>query len=114
VTAELHYPLFGEEQYKVIALSPRKGEALVGDHIYVDRGTRGFAYRLILHHKKDGRMVLPWQTRIGDRYIYASLPSDILIPGDPRQAVIAAGRKLGQLGAEKVLDKFEELFAKGN
>ncbi len=111
ITVELHYPLFGQEEFTVIPLSPRAGEDLVGQKIYVDRGTRGFAYRLIAHHKTEGRMVTDWTTRVGDRYVYAALPEDILVAGDPREQAKAAARKLGKIGAEKVLDKFKELFA---
>jgi hypothetical protein len=110
VTVELHYPLFGQEQFKVIPLSPR-GESLLGERIFVDRGTRGFAYRLIVHHKSEGRMALPWQTRIGDRYVYATLPPEILAAGKPREQAKLAAKKLGKLGADKVLDEFQELFA---
>lgn len=111
VTVEMHYPLFGEEKFSVIPLSPRAGEWMMSDHIYVDRGTRGFAYRLIIHHKTEGRMVLPWQTRIGDRYVYATIPEEVLVAGNAQDQAKLAAKELGKIGAEKVLDKFSELFA---
>jgi hypothetical protein len=111
VTVELHYPLFGEEKFTVLPLSPRVGEDLVSENIYVDKGTRGFAYRLIVHHKTEGRLALPWQTRIGDRYVYATIPEDVLTAGQPQEQAKLAASKLGKLGAEKVLNKFQELFA---
>lgn len=114
VTVELHYPLFGQEKFTVIPLSPKVGEDLVGTKIYVDRGTQGFAYRLIIHHKTEGRMVLPWQARVGDRYVYATLPPEVLAAGDPRDQAILAAQSLGKMGAEKVLDKFQELFNKAD
>ena len=114
VTVELHYPLFGQEEYTVIPLSPRVGEDLVGQKIYVDRGTRGFAYRLIIHHKTEGRMVLPWSTRVGDRYVYATIPEEVLAAGDARDQALMAAKQLGKIGAEKVLDKFSELFAQAD
>ncbi len=114
VTVELHYPLFGKEEFKVIALSPRAGEDLVGQKIYVDRGTRGFAYRLIIHHKSEGRLVLPWQTRIGDRYVYATIPEEILAAGKPREEAKLAAQKLGKIGSDKVLDQYQELFAEAD
>jgi hypothetical protein len=111
VSVEIHYPTFGQEQTKIIALSPKTGEELKSEKIYVDRGTRGFAYRLIVHHKTEGRMVLPWQTRIGERYVYATLPEEVLVAGNPRDQAVAAAKKMGQAGGEKVLDQFQELFA---
>ncbi|MEN8158741.1 MAG: hypothetical protein ABFS41_01570 [Myxococcota bacterium] len=115
VSVEMHYPLLGEEAYKVVALSPGKGEYLVGEHIYVDKGTRGFAYRLIVHHKKEGRMALPWSAQIGERYLYANLPPELLAAESPvQQAAKEAGKQLGAPGKDKVLNQFEELFASGS
>jgi hypothetical protein len=125
-TVELHYPLFGQEKFTAIPLSPRAGQPIVGQPIFVDRGTRGFAYRLIVHDEKEGRMVVPcesgagnrcidgWRVEIGERYVYASLPENILAAGDAREQAKQAAKKLGQIGAEKVLNKFEELFAKAD
>jgi hypothetical protein len=115
VSVELHYPLFGEEKFQVVALSPGKGESLVGTHVYVDRGTRGFAYRLIVHHKKDGRLALPWSAQIGERYLYATLPPELLTAESPvRIEAKEAGKKLPEAGKEKVLNQFDELFSKAN
>ncbi len=93
VSVEIHYPTFGQEQTKIIALSPKTGDEIKTEKIYVDRGTRGFAYRLIVHHKLEGRMVLPWQTRIGERYVYATLP-----PGRARRGPAA---RAGERGGEE-------------
>lgn len=112
VTVEMHYPTFGEEKYSVVALSPRKEEPLASVPIYVDSGTRGFAYRLIIHHKKEGRMALPWESRIGDRYVYANIPEELLTAdSELRKVAKETARKMGKAGAEKVLDEFQELFA---
>ena len=56
-------------------------------------------------------MVLPWQTRVGDRYVYATIPEEVLAAGEPREQAKIAAKKLGKVGAEKVLNKFQELFA---
>ncbi len=123
VSLEFHYPLFGKEAFTIIALTPRDGQPIKSQPIFVDRGTRGFAYRMIVHHKTEGRMVVPcrsgiagkcrdgWRTGIGERYVYATLPEEILVAGDPREQAKQAAKKLGQVGAEKILDQFEELFA---
>jgi hypothetical protein len=125
-TVEIHYPLFGQEKFTAIPLSPRVGQPIVGQAIFVDRGTRGFAYRLIVHDEKEGRMVVPcesgagnrcidgWRVEIGERYVYATLPESILAAGDAREQAKQAAKQLGQIGAEKVLNKFEELFAKAD
>jgi hypothetical protein len=108
---EIHYPLFGQEEVKIMSLSPRGGQWLVGENIYVDRGTKGFAYRLILHHKTDGRFALPWQKRIGDRYVYATIPDEYLVLGAVREAAKQAALEITELGKEKVLDKMRDLFS---
>ena len=111
VTAEIHYPAFEGEQVEIIPLSPRGGEWMVGRNIYVDQGSRGFVYRLIVHHKKDGRIVLPWSSRVGDRYVYATIPEEFLDGGTLYEQGKAAAKQLGRIGAEQVLDKFKEVFA---
>ncbi len=112
VTVEMHYPTFGEEKYSVLAISPRKAEPLASVPIYVDSGTRGFAYRLIIHHKTEGRMALPWESRIGDRYVYANIPEELLTEdSELKKLAKETAKKIGKAGSEKVLDEFQELFA---
>ncbi len=78
VTVQIHYPQFGAEKEQNIHLSPAKAEALVAQKIFVDRGSKGYAYRLVINHKTEGKLALPWSAQVGDDYIYAAVPEDLL------------------------------------
>ena len=52
-------PAVRREVEENIHVSPAKNEALVEAQIFMDRDARGYAYRLIVNHKKEGKLVLP-------------------------------------------------------
>jgi len=110
VTVQIHYPQFGAEMEENIHLSPAKKEPLVSKRIYVDKGTRGYAYRLVINHKTEGKMALPWSPQVGDDYIYAAIPEDLLVEGELKAAAKEAARDVASSAKEKVLDQFKDLF----
>jgi hypothetical protein len=61
-----------------------------------------------------GRCQDGWRVGIGERYVYANVPDEILVAGSPREKAKEAAKKLSELGADKILNQFEELFAGGN
>lgn len=77
MTLQVRYLKFGEECETNIHVSPAKGEALVGRTVFVDNDTRGYAYRLIVNHKTKGKLAFPWQSKINDDYVYASIPEQM-------------------------------------
>lgn len=109
VTAQIHYPKFGQEVEENIQLSPAKGEPLVEKKIFVDRGSRGYAYRLVVNHKTEGKLALPWSAQVGDDYIYASIPDNLTQEPSVTEAAKEAAATLTQSATEKVLDRFREL-----
>ena len=79
--------------------------------IFMDSDAPGYAYRVILNHKKDGKLVLPWQANASDDYVYIIIPDAYLEEGTPeRQEAIEAGNTLGNTAKETILDDFEELL----
>jgi hypothetical protein len=112
VTVQLHYPRFGEEIEENIQLSTAKNEALVSKPILMDRGARGYAYRLVINHTKEGKLVLPWSAKVGDDYIYAAIPEDLLKDGGSPLLTEAkeAGKEAIDSAKEKVLDKFKDVL----
>ncbi|MEX0290262.1 MAG: hypothetical protein AB3N14_14235 [Flavobacteriaceae bacterium] len=111
VTAQLRYRQFGVEQETNVQLSAQKGEPIISKKIFVDRDTNGYVYRLILNHKKEKKLVLPWEPMINDNYIYANIPEDILdTESEVFKIAKEAGEDLVKKAGEKVLDKFEEVF----
>lgn len=110
-TVEVHYPRFGEEVQQNIHISPARGEPLVEQRIFTDRDAPGYAYRLILNHKRDGKLVLPWSAQLGDDYIFVTLPEELLEEGsEVRELAKQTAKEMLDRGQEKVLDRFEQLL----
>jgi len=111
VTSQVRYRQFGKEEEENIHISPARGEPLVEKNIFIDNDTKGYAYRLILSHKTEGKLVLPWEVRMNDDYIYATLPEELQ---DTESEVFKEAKQeaedLASQAKEKVLDKFDEIF----
>lgn len=111
VTAQLRYYRFGREVETNLQISPHRGEPLVAQRIYADRDSRGYAYRLIVNHKTHGKLVLPWSPKVGDDYIYAALPPELLRDGSPElDAARTAAEALARGSEDDVLAEFSELL----
>ncbi|NNJ89456.1 MAG: hypothetical protein HKP53_08630, partial [Eudoraea sp.] len=111
VTAQLRYKQFGEEKETNIQLSAQKGEPIISKKIFLDRDTNGYVFRLILNHKTEKKLVLPWEPMINDNYIYANIPEDLLdTESEVFKMAKETGEELVKKAGEKVLDKFEEVF----
>jgi hypothetical protein len=111
VTVQLHYRRFGEEVEENIHLSPVSNEPLVSRRIFTDREAKGYAYRLIVNHKTEGKMVLPWSAKVGDDYVYATIPPELLKDGSSlKEQAQQVAREMLDSTKEKVLDRFEELL----
>jgi hypothetical protein len=106
-TAQIRYLKFGQEVEENLHISPAGGQALVSKRVFTDRGSRGYVCRLILNHKdaKVGKLVLPWQPKVNDDYIYATIPDDLLTEPKYREAA----KTIEQTATQKVLDQFKEL-----
>ncbi|MCG8461963.1 MAG: hypothetical protein MI919_37240, partial [Holophagales bacterium] len=110
-TVQIRYRQFGEEKEANVHLSPSRGEPLMEERLFVDRGTRGVATRLIFNHKTEGKLVLDWVPVVGDNYLYAQIPEELLEEGSElREKAKEAGEKLVESAGEKVLDQFEALL----
>jgi hypothetical protein len=111
ITVQVHYSKFGEEVEENIHISPAKNEPLVTQKIFADRGSRGYVYRLVINHEKEGKLVLPWSAKLGDDYVYAAIPEDLLKDGSP---LLSQAKEAGKVAVdsakEKVLDKFKDLL----
>jgi hypothetical protein len=110
-TVQIHYPRFGQEVEQNIHISPARGESLIEQRIFADRDARGYAYRLVLNHKRDGKLALDWSPQVGDDYIFVVIPPELLEEeSDLREAAKQAGKEIINTGKEKVLDRFSELL----
>jgi hypothetical protein len=111
ITVQVHYPMFGQEVEENIQISPVKNEPLVSRRIFMDRGARGYVYRLVINHEREGKLVLPWSAKVGDDYVYAAIPEDLLKDGSPLlKEAKEAGTAAVDSAKEKVLDKFKDVL----
>jgi hypothetical protein len=114
ITVQVHYMKFGQEVEDNIQLSAAKGEAVVAKKIFMDRDAKGYAYRVVINHKTEGKLALPWSAQVADDYVYAGIPDDLLKDGSSLKAIAkAAAVDLANSAKERVLDKFKELLAGG-
>jgi len=111
VTAQIRYKRFDEEVESNIQLSARGDEAIINKKIFLDRDTNGYVYRLVLNHKTEKKLVLPWEPMINDNYIYVNIPEELL---DTESEIFKiakdTGKELATKAGEKILDKFDEIF----
>ena len=111
VTAQVKFMQFGKEEEVNIHISPAKGESLVDRKIFIDNNTKGYAYRLVINHKTKGKLVLPWEVRMTDDYIYATIPEEL---DDVESDLFKSAKKEADdvvaKAQENILDKFSELF----
>jgi len=113
ITVQVHYPKFGTEMEENFSISPAKNEPLISKKIFMDRDARGYAYRLVVDHKTDGKMATPWSAKVGDDYIYAVIPKDMLEQPELRAVAKTAALDAATSAKEKVLSKFAELLGGG-
>jgi hypothetical protein len=110
ITVQLHYPKLGTEVEDNISVSVAKNEATASKKIFMDRDARGYAYRLIVDHKTEGKLATPWSAKVGDDYIYAQIPKDVLEIPQLKEEAKDAARTVVTSAKDKVLAKFSELL----
>jgi len=85
VTAQVEYSALGRKRTENLHVSSSHGEPVVASMLFMDPNHARYRYRLILNHKRLGKIELPWTTRSSDDgYIFAAIPSELA------QAVISS------------------------
>ena len=117
VTLQVRFSKFGQEVEENIPVSVSKNEPLVSKQIFMDRNTKGYAYRLIYNHKEAGKVATEWTSKINDYYVYATIQdglkdknSDVFKKGVEAAKTIAQADKNGVVTVNKVLDTFKDIF----
>ncbi len=116
-TLQVRYKKYGEEIEENLHISPVKNEPLVSKMIFMDRDTRGYAYRLVMNHTTEGKLALPWEAKVNDNYVYAVIPeelkdktSDLFIKAiDAAKKIITPGPD-GKITTDKILDDFKDIL----
>jgi hypothetical protein len=117
VTLQIRYRKFGQEMEENLNISPAAGQALVSKMVFMDRDTRGYAYRLVFNHQTEGKLALPWSAQLSDNYVYAVVPAELadktsevfVKAAEAGKAVVAAGND-GKVTGDKVLDQFKDIL----
>jgi hypothetical protein len=110
ITVQIHYPKLGAEVEDNLGISVAKNEATTSKKIFMDRDAKGYAYRLIVDHKTEGKLATPWSAKVGDDYIYAQIPKDMLQLPELKAEAKDAARNVVTSAKDKVLAKFSELL----
>ena len=66
-----------------------------------------------MYHKTEGRLALPWSAKVGDDYVYAAIPDELLKQPAVKDAAKEAGKDVEGSAREKVLERFKDLIGGG-
>lgn len=110
VTAQVRYFQLGKEVEENIPLSAAAKEPSTTKTMFADKDAKGYAYRLVLNHKKEGKLALPWQPSFNDNYIYATIPEDLLKDDKKKDDAKKAAETETGTKKETVLDDFKQLL----
>jgi hypothetical protein len=110
-TVQIRYRRLGKELEENINLSPGEGVSLKSARVITDADSKGYAYRVILNHKREGKLALEWSPKVGDDYVYVSLPEDLQSEGseiflEAKQA----GQEIAAAATDKILEQFDDLL----
>jgi hypothetical protein len=116
-TLQVRYLKFGKEVETNIPLTVSKGQSLIEKTIYTDKDTRGYVYRLILTPKTGDKLVLPWEAKINDDYVYAVIPDELRdVESELFKNAVELGKTIlspkdGEVNkTASILDSFKEIF----
>lgn len=117
-TLQLRYMKFGKEVETNIPITVSQGKGLIEKTIYTDKDTRGYIYRLILTPKGGDKLVLSWESKINDDYVYAVIPEELRDrESELFKAAVDLGKtiltpKEGEVSkVDSILENFKEIFA---
>jgi hypothetical protein len=109
-TVQIRYARLGKELEANINLSPGEGQPLKSERIVTDMDAKGYAYRIILNHKSNGKLVLPWSAKVEDDYVYVNIPEDLQNQeSEIFQEAKLAGKNIIKDAVDNVLEQFDEL-----
>lgn len=118
-TLQLRYQKFGREVETNMNISLYSKEPYKEKTIYMDKGTQGYAYRLVFTHKRKGVMAMPWEAKINTDYIFAVVPQELYENDESfiekalkaGKNIIGGGRGDKAVSEEDaVLDKFADVL----
>jgi hypothetical protein len=117
-TLQIRYKKFGNEVETNIGINASAQEGSAEKMIFMDRNTKGYAYRLVFHDKELGPIATPWDAKLNTDYIYATIPKELK---EKKQDWVKVGIEAAKIvlstdanGAvskeQQVLDKFSKVL----
>jgi len=116
---QLRYKKYGEEvetniPISIATLSPEF--PIVKKFIYTDRNTRGYAYRIILTHETEGKLVFDWVPSINDDDVFISLSDELTNKNSKlfKDAIFRGKNAISATGRidplNRILDRFKDVI----
>ena len=116
---QVRYSKFGQEVEENIPISVAKNEGIISKQLFMDRNSKGYAYRIVYNHKESGKLATEFSSKINDYYVYATIPdgfkdknSDTFKKSLDLAKSIAQPSSDGKVTTGKVLDMFQDIFGK--
>ncbi len=118
VTLQLRCKKFNNEVETNIGINASSPESFTEKMIFMDRNTKGYAYRMVFHHKELGPLATEWDAKINTDYVYATIPKEIrdknpewIKKATEAAKIILATNEDGSISAEQsILDKFSKVL----
>lgn len=118
VTLQIRYKKFNNEIETNVGINASAQEGFAEKMIFMDRNTKGYAYRLVFHDKDLGPIATPWDAKLNTDYIYATIPKELK---EKKQDWIKTGLEAAKVilstdanGAvtkeQQILDKFKQVI----
>ena len=113
-TAQVRYPRLGREEEENIHVSVAGKQPLKEAQVFMDANAPGYVYRLILNHRRFGRLATPWSARVSDDYIFALIPDELLEAEEEDEPAVVEAKAAAEEPQDDVLADFDVLIGGGN
>jgi hypothetical protein len=77
VTLQVRYQKFHQEAETNISINASNPEPFTEKMIFMDRTAKGYAYRMVFHHKDLGPVATDWEAKVNTDYAYATIPQEL-------------------------------------
>jgi hypothetical protein len=118
VTLQVRCQKFGQEVENNISINASAAESFTEKMIFMDRNTKGYAYRMVFHHKELGPVATEWEAKINTDYAYATIPVELrdknpdwIKKAKEAASIMISTDASGNISKEQqILDKFAKVL----
>lgn len=117
-TMQVRYQKFNQEAETNIGINTSGGIPFAEKMIFTDRTAKGYAYRLVFHHRELGPVATEWEAKVSTDYAYATIPQELreknpdwIEKAKKAASIILTTDSQGNVSKEQqVLDKFAKVL----